>query len=585
MTVTEDNRLTADIESYNPKDLLLHSSGILSTTLDPQELVKIILRLIHRLVPSEASWLYLRGRKNDRFHILTRQGIQSQLLTSDDPLSKWLKRVTNPASLSQSDLQEAWCTNLRGLIGLKCESLLAVPIERRNKISGLLGSVNAKGDTEFSTGHRDSLVILAEQVAVAVENSFLFNRVKEESLKKEILLEIDRQLNSTLELEDVLKTILASIQKVVKCDAAGIFLVKKQTQEVEKVEVIGYDPALAADLNLKIGQGLIGEVAKTGEPIIVPDVRENSQYVNARPETMSEMVAPILLKGEIMGVLNLESNNLNAFNEDDLEQLLVFANQVAFSIERARLQRLAIDRGRMVDELSVARHIQETFLPKQNPRIPGFEIAGANISSEQVGGDYYDFISIEGNQLGIVVGDVSGKGVPAALIMAAFRASLKAEIRNNYAIRTIFQKVNLLLYESLERENFVTAIYGVLDPQNKIFTYSNAGHNPPMLVHSNGEIEYLTGGGLALGILPDSTYQESATRLSEGDLLLLYTDGVTEATNKAKEEYGVTRLVNLLKKHRKQSASELQKTIMESVNKFTRTPTADDLTLVIIKVN
>lgn len=584
MTVVEHNRLSAEIESYDPKELLLHSSGILSTTLDLQELVKIILRLIQRLVPSEVSWLYLRGRKNDRFHVLTKQGIQSHLLSNDDPLSKWLKRVTNPASLSQTELQEAWCTNLRGLVGPKCESMLAVPIERRNKISGLLGCVNARAESEFPTGHRDSLVILAEQVAVAADNSFLYNRVKEESLKKETLLEIDRQLNSTLELEDVLKTILASIAKVVKCDAAGIFLVQKQTQEVEQVEVIGYDPALAADLNLKIGQGLIGEVAKTGEPVIVPDVRKNSQYVNARPETMSEMVAPIMLNRETIGVLNLESNSLNAFNQDDLEQLLVFANQVAFSIERARLQKLAIDRGRMVDELSVARHIQETFLPKQNPEIPGFEISGANISSEQVGGDYYDYVPIEGNQLGIVVGDVSGKGVPAALIMAAFRASLKAEIRNNYAIRTIFQKVNQLLYESLERENFVTAIYGVLDRQYKIFTYSNAGHNPPVLVHSDGEVEYLTGGGLALGILPDSTYQESATRLSEGDLLLLYTDGVTEAANRSREEYGVTRLVNLLKKHRKQSASELQQTILESVNKFTINVAADDLTLVIIKV-
>jgi sigma-B regulation protein RsbU (phosphoserine phosphatase) len=180
---------------------------------------------------------------------------------------------------------------------------------------------------------------------------------------------------------------------------------------------------------------------------------------------------------------------------------------------------------------------------------------------------------------------VAGKGIPAALIMASFRASLKAEIRNNYAIRTICFKVNNLLYESLERENYVTAVYGVLDIKNRIFTFSNAGHNPPILRKKEGKIRHLTEGGLALGVIQNSEYKERVLNLKPGDVILFYTDGVTEAKNESDEEFGTKRLEKILSDNPDLKARELQDKIYQEVRSFTGTESKeDDLTMIIIKV-
>jgi sigma-B regulation protein RsbU (phosphoserine phosphatase) len=215
----------------------------------------------------------------------------------------------------------------------------------------------------------------------------------------------------------------------------------------------------------------------------------------------------------------------------------------------------------------------------------GLDIHGINLSYGEVGGDYYDFIPIVENQLGLAIGDVSGKGIAAALLMAAFRASLLAEIRNHYAIRRIFEKVNRLLYESTDTGKFVTAFYGVLDVKNRVFTFSNAGHNPPLLLRANGTAEWLTEGGLALGILSEATYEERPVALASGDMLVLYTDGVTEASNVTGEQYGVKRLEDLVRARASEPARALVEAIREEVEAFTGDRHLDDdLTLVVARL-
>lgn len=584
MSTLETVEWKKEIDKLDQNELLLHAAKILNSTLELDKLLDIILDLTCRVAEAEISLVLLKDRKSNQLHILDCNGIKKELpLKFGEGLVGWVAENLKSVISNDPNSDPRFRKEIETHLGTSARSIIAVPILRRGKFLGVLEALNKKTGQGFQEEDQEVLTVLAEQVAVALDNSFLYRRVKEESLKKEILLEIDRQLSSSLELEEVLQTILNSIRKVVECDAAGIFLVNKKTQEIEEAETFGYDPALAEDLNLKIGQGLIGYVAKTGESIIVPDVRQDPRYVNARMETLAEMVAPITLDGEIIGVFNLEDNQLKAFDEADLTQLKVFANQAAISIERARLHRLATKQRKISEELSIARQIQLSFLPKKSPSIPGFDIAGTNIPSEQVGGDYYDFIPIVDNQTGIIIGDVSGKGVPAALIMASFRASLLAEIRNNYAIRTIFRKVNRLLYESMERDNFVTAVYGVLDSSNRIFTFSNAGHNPPLLLRHEGNIEYLQQGGLALGILPDSAYHEKAVHLKTKDLLVFYTDGVTEALNPERQEFGLPRLIEVMRKGQELSASDLMKSILDEVHEFTAGIRYDDLTLVVIK--
>ncbi|HEU4436756.1 MAG TPA: GAF domain-containing protein, partial [candidate division Zixibacteria bacterium] len=293
-------------------------------------------------------------------------------------------------------------------------------------------------------------------------------QLKSEQLGRELLYQTGKVLASSLELAEVLEVIMDALKVLIPYDAAGVFLIDKKKQEVEEIATRGYDPSLESDLKLKIGQGLIGWVAKTGQPVIVPDVRQDSRYVNARLETRSEMVVPIVSSDRVIGVFNLESNFPDAFREEDLRLLADFAAQAALSIERAQLFAERVAKRRLEGELAIARQIQQSFFPQRIPEVPGFDLYGANVSSSEVGGDYYDFIPIVENQVGLAVADVSGKGIPAALIMAAFRASLKAEIRNNYAIRTIMAKTNSLMHESIEAGNYVTAFYGVLDSQKKV---------------------------------------------------------------------------------------------------------------------
>ena len=232
----------------------------------------------------------------------------------------------------------------------------------------------------------------------------------------------------------------------------------------------------------------------------------------------------------------------------------------------------------------IGQRIQRTFLPERNPEIPHFDIAGANYSSDLVGGDYYDYIRIADNHLGIVVGDVSGKGIAAALIMASFRASLIAEIRNNYAIRTVFAKVNRLLWESVEADRFVTALYGVLDIEHRRFTYVNAGHNPGYLYRAaTDKFESLDATGPLLGTLDSVTYKERQVEIQAGDVLTLYTDGVTEAMSPAGDFFGEARLQELVRARRGEPAQAIIRALWDSVRKFRDEALDDDLTVVIVK--
>ncbi|MGH7197409.1 MAG: PP2C family protein-serine/threonine phosphatase, partial [Candidatus Omnitrophota bacterium] len=409
-------------------------------------------------------------------------------------------------------------------------------------------------------------------------------QLKSEQLGRELLSQTGKVLASSLELSEVLEVIMDALKVLIPYDAAGVFLINKKLQEVEEIATRGYDPSLESDLKLKIGQGLIGWVAKTSQPVIVPDVHQDNRYVTARVTTRSEMVVPITSGERVIGVFNLESDQPDAFREEDLRLLADFAAQAALSIERAQLFAERVQKRRLEGELAIARQIQHSFFPRRIPELPGFDLYGANVPSSEVGGDYYDFIPIVENQVGIAIADVSGKGIPAALIMAAFRASLKAEIRNNYAIRTIMAKVNSLMHESIEAGNYVTAFYGVLDSAKKIFTYCNGGHNPPLVLRAGGSPEYLSKGGVALGIFADSTYKEKPIPLQGGDILVFYTDGVTEARNEKDEEFGLARLERLVEENRGLPAREIYRAIEGEVTRFQNYRRQDDFTLIVLKV-
>jgi sigma-B regulation protein RsbU (phosphoserine phosphatase) len=412
--------------------------------------------------------------------------------------------------------------------------------------------------------------------------------------KLRMLLDITNRISRSLDLQEILNQVMDTLDSLIPYDAAGIFVVdcgdRVHDPEIDEPCVFqaeavrGYDISELTELHLKLGEGIIGHVALTREPMISPDVRDEPRYINARERTRSEMVAPIISNDEVIGVFDLESDELNAYSEDDLEVLMLLASQVAIIIEKVMLHEQLIEKKRLEGQLEVARQVQLELLPARDPQLPGYDISAYNFPTEEVSGDYYDWVRIHDDQIGIVIADVAGKGVPAALLMAFLRASLRAATHIGYAPQISMAKVNYLLWESIERNQFVTAFYGILDATNRTLAYANAGHNPPLLLNADGSARFLEQGSVPLGMFRDTRYYEYYLTLEPGQLLVLYTDGVTEAMNPREEEFGRDRLANSAKAARDLSAREMIDSIQRDIWNWTDgNGSHDDVTFFVIK--
>jgi sigma-B regulation protein RsbU (phosphoserine phosphatase) len=476
-------------------------------------------------------------------------------------------------------VSEEWGDRPRTLLG----GVLTLPLRRGSDPLGVAVLVKADRDP-LPAEEMEFFGELGVQLSIALGNARLYAEAMREKVQNQLLLELSTQISSSLEMNRLLEQILDLVFQVVRYDAAGIYLVDKRTQWILRQTLRGYDPARDEAVRLKVGKGLIGWCVKTGQGVIVSDVTTDPRYMNARDDTRSEMVAPIRIGSEVIGAFNLESDEPDAYEAEDMELLTAFASQAAVAIERTRLHEEVLEKRRLEEEVTIGQRIQRTFLPERNPELPNFDIAGANYSSELVGGDYYDFIRIADQQMGIVVGDVSGKGIAAALIMASFRASLIAEIRNNYAIRTIMTKVNRLLWESVEADRFVTALYGVLDITARRFTYVNAGHNPGFLYRAAADrFDSLDATVPLLGTLQTVSFKERTVEIAPGDVLVLYTDGVTEAMNGSQEFFGEERLQEVVRRRKAEPAALVVRGIWDAVREFRQGDQDDDLTIVVLK--
>lgn len=500
------------------------------------------------------------------------QGLAGQACAEEQP-------AFHPTISEAQYLAEEWGGRPRTML----HGILTLPLRRAGEPLGVavLLKLDASPPPEEEIAFLRDLSI---QLGIAVGNARIYAEAMREKVQNHLLLELGTKISVSLDTNQLLEQILDLVFQVVRYDAAGIYLVERQTQWINQQAIRGYDPGQEDAVRLKVGRGLIGWVAKTGRPVIVPDVSRDSRYVNARPQTRSELVAPLRIGAEVIGAFNLESDELDAYGPEDLELVMTFASQAAVAIERTRLHSAVLESRRLEEELSIGQRIQRTFLPERDPKVPNFDIAGANYSSGLVGGDYYDYVRITDGHLGIVVADVSGKGIPAALIMASFRASLIAEVRNNYAIRTIFAKVNKLLWESVEPDRFVTALYGVLDVAARRFTYVNAGHNPGLLFRAaTGQFETLESTGPLLGTLETATFKERQAEIRSGDALVLYTDGITEAMSGTQELFGEGRLMDVIRARKDGTAAEIVRGIRDTVSAFSGGEPEDDLTVVVVK--
>jgi sigma-B regulation protein RsbU (phosphoserine phosphatase) len=566
--------------------LLLEAARIFNDSNDYEELMHCVLRLVLTAVNAEAALVFRIDHDRTDMKMRLMKASNGKVIEFNRELGtgvySWVAQYAEPLIVNDGENDPRADKEINRLGGLNIKSVISVPLIGKRKMIGVVEAFN-KQEGEFNSADLDILTGLNNQIAVAIDNAHLYRELKREALEKSMLLEVGVSLSASLDLDEVLHKILESLQRVVQFDAGGVFLIDPEEKQLRSLVTIGY-PGDDERVRLKIGQGLIGHVANTGQPVIVSDVSVDPHYVEAHEGTRSEIVVPVQVDSRIIGVFNLESNRPAAFDKRDQRLLAAFASQAAISIERARLHESTLNAKKLEEQLNIARAIQQSFLPQKDPQIVGYQVTGRNVSSGEVGGDYYDFIPIVGSHTGIAIGDVSGKGMPAALIMASMRASLIAEIRNNYSIRTICAKVNSLLWESLDPGNYVTAVYGVLDSRNHIFTFSNCGHNPPILLKADDTVELLRDGGPILGVAKDSIYEERAVVVSPGDVIVLYTDGVTEVFNEKGEEFGVDRLVEVVREHKRRTVGEIQDEIYRAVMGFCSPDHVfDDLTMIVIK--
>ena len=569
-------------------ELLTQASRTLNASLEFGELLGGLLKTVKTSMRAEAVLVSVIDETGTKLVFERALGAEDKELrgtaiTKGSGVMGWVWDKRQPLVLNDPKARGEIVFALEKKLGLKVQSLAAIPLMRRGTVRGVLEVVNRKNDELFGEEDVSLLIPLAEHVAVAVANARLRAEANRRRLEYSLLAEVSADVGKSLTRDEALERILKNLKKLVDYDAAAIFLIDRKTDTIESVLHSGYPRSANERIHVKMDEGLIGVVAKTKTGIIVPDVRNHPSYHNLRARTRSELVAPMHLRGNVQGLFNLESDRLDAYSENDLRLLEAFAAQASVAIERAQLYQERKVKLEIEEELRIARTVQEFFSPRKSLVSGSFRMAGANFPSLEVSGDYYDFFPSMNRLIAFAIADVAGKGVPASLLMASFRAILRTMAPYTATARQIAVRANQILLETVRPGDFVTAFIGVLDPDTGEVSYCNAGHNAPVVMAPDGSHRLLEVGGPVLGILKDGQWSEGRFRLTD-EVLVCYTDGATEAQNAAEEEYGEERFMQSVRTHLDLMPYRLCTALYTSVRAFTGSSKhSDDTTYLAIR--
>jgi phosphoserine phosphatase RsbU/P len=395
-----------------------------------------------------------------------------------------------------------------------------------------------------------------------------------------LLQEAVKKVNSILDLGQLLDEIVGSVAENFGCTTTAILLKDDASEELEVFALRGFSD-LRKGTRFKIGsEGMVGHVSATGEMRYAPDVRLDPYYADQESTTRSEVDIPLITRSKVIGVLDAQSSSLNGFSPEQIELLCALADNVAIAVENARLFRQErLEKERALREQDEARRIQRALLPDVDPEIPGYAIDGVCLERSAVGGDWYDYLPLDTESWGLALGDVCGKGMAAALLMAATRSLLRRAGAATRSPSEVLTKLNEAIMRDMPEGTFVTIVYGVLEVKTGVVTLANAGHPAPLVVESHSEAKPLqTAEGYPLGMMV-SRYSEVQTQLGRGDRLLMYSDGLVEASSPSGEEYGTSRLVNHLRMR-----NACAKNLLADVQRFTHgCMLADDATAIVAR--
>lgn len=560
-----------------------------TSVLDLDELMQKIPQLIGKLIAFQAFGLYLLDERRGELSIAYSVGYPEEVARS-----LRLKVGEGLVGAAVAEARTVLVNDIgsdpryvEAVPGMRSE--LVVPIRRKGKVIGALNLLSNCFD--FTETEEAILRQFGAHVAVAIENARLFEREREYGATLETLAEIGREVAAILDLDELLARLAHLTKRVIDYRTFGILLLNEESGELEMKLAIKYGEKVTLP-RVKLGFGLVGYAALHREPVLVPDVSHDPRYIKAVEDARSELVIPLLLKDRCIGVFDLESPELNAFTRTHVEILTLLASQAAVAIENARLyETVRANELRLEREIRFAQRVQAALLPTELPkRMRGVDVAARFEPARELGGDLYDFLAPEPNSLVVAVGDVSGKGVPAALY-SAFAGELvrsrtfrRRHTPERASPASVLASTNTILHQRQLEEYYCTLCYANFDLKRRVLVIANSGLPYPVRCTTK-LCEQIELPGVPLGSFAGSTYDELTIELHSGDLFVFCTDGIFEAGDALGREFGAERLLEVIGRNRAFSAKTIADAVFNAVAAFRgETPQNDDMTVVVVRI-
>jgi len=463
-------------------------------------------------------------------------------------------------------------------------SEMVIPLMVKGQAIGVLDIQSTQVDY-FTRDQQSVLTLMASRLATAIENARLFERVRTQADTLLVLNEVGREANSILAVEELLRRAAELVKRVIDYQILGILLYDDAAHIFRHRLDMKYGQSAQGKLRISPTEGIVGAAISTQMPVRIPDVTLDSRYIMVNPETRSEMAIPMIHKGRVVGVLDLESPQVNYFTEDHEQTLTILAAHLAVSLENARLyEQLAKDEARMERELTAGQRLQTALLRPVPSTDYGLDITARINSAREVCGDLYDFLSYGSQNLGIALGDVSGKGTAAALYGAVATGILRSLSPQKLQPAELLHLLNQLVCDRRVEGRYMTICFATWQKGRRKLRIANAGQTQPLL-WKDGHVEQIILSGFPIGIFDDAAYEEWSVRLSPGDILLFFSDGLTEAANREGKFFGANRIKDLLAANSHLNSSDLADRLLQEVDEFTQGGAiTDDRTLVVVKV-
>jgi len=429
------------------------------------------------------------------------------------------------------------------------------------------------------------LTLVASRMAAGIENAQLYTRTTKQARILLLLNEIARELTSILNLDELLGRIADLVRKLIDYQMFSILLLDSSGEKLQHRFSLRFNQNIHLKHEIPLGRGLVGAAAESKQAVLVPDVSKDPRYIEANPETRSELVVPLIYKGKVVGVLDLEHTRRGFFTDDHQKTMTTLAAQIAIAVENARLyEEIERQERRLERDLALARELQTRLLPQTRPKLSHLDVAAKFVPARAIGGDLYDFIPYSMSRLGIVIGDVSGKGAPAAIYAALVSGIIRSHAPIEPTPSEMLSAVNLSLAERRIEAQFVSIIYAVWNDESRTLTVANSGLPRPIFVHG-GKNEVIEATGLPLGLFDEADYDEFTFRMKPGDMFVFFSDGILDARNRQGQLFGRGRVEKIVAECAGKSADCVVESLFKAAAEHSAgVETFDDQTVVAIRV-